>query len=191
VPPSEHDDARAPRVGWTRSAWVAIVAFLLGGAVGAVLARTTETKGAAFAPPPTPSIVQTQTFQVGQSAKTVLGNTVTFLSWSPAPQIGAKPTKGEEFSRIQVKWCAAANLANPISATEIASAWTLQMADSTAISAQTSPYSDQDLMGLVNTAVDPGQCLKGYVVFETPKGQTPQYAIFSGAQTLRWTVAGG
>lgn len=122
---------------------------------------------------------------VGDTYTTPRGNQLTVLSYDspiPAPQY-ERPNAGYEYSAIEVKACANSNLNGKVELNPVD--FTLQMQDDTHVE------SDIDIKepALPLVTLMPGDCVRGWVTFQTPEGQVPKYVIYDETfNPVKWSV---
>jgi Domain of unknown function (DUF4352) len=122
---------------------------------------------------------------MGETATLASGDQVTVYSYTSSvapPNQFSTPKPGNEFSVIDAEACAgnASMSINPQS-------FGLQMPDNSRLDpAFTSAVEPR--LNLSNLA--PGDCARGYVTFETPQGQAPDFVLFeqSNAPPVKWSV---
>ncbi|MDP9485369.1 MAG: DUF4352 domain-containing protein [Actinomycetota bacterium] len=99
-----------------------------------------------------------------------------FLRW--------KPDAGKRFAAIDVRGCATGDDRVPFDGFE----FSLTMPDDTRIASTLPTVSDPALQG---TNLLPGECVRGFVNFQVPKGQRPAYVRFDRIfpdEVARWRV---
>ncbi len=120
---------------------------------------------------------------VGDTASTKSGNKLTVYSYEspiPPPDEYTKPEPGKEFAAIDVEGCATPSKSagfNPFD-------FTLQMPDNTRLEADIAVKEP----ALNDTTLTPGDCVRGWITFQTPQGERPKFIIFTGSSIIKWTV---
>ena len=166
---------------------VGVLSALGGAALGAVVTSVTTPR--ATVAPSQPSVnASSRAFELGRTAQTMRGNRVTAFSWTPDVKWPVEPSNGKGLSQIDVKWCGATG-EQAVSIDTIVGLWSLEMPDGTRISADRRGFRSDDLATQFGVDVIPGDCARGKIVFQTPKGETPEFILFSGVQTVKWRVA--
>ena len=122
---------------------------------------------------------------VGETATLANGAKVIVYSYKPSVPPSnqfSKPESGSEFSVIDVGACAgnAATSINPYS-------FALQMPDNSRLD-PAFVSAVEPRLNLTNLSA--GDCVRGYVTFETPQGQTPSFVLFEQplAPAVKWAV---
>ncbi len=135
---------------------------------------------------------------VGDTATTTKdGNTLTVFSYeSPLTSTNSPgPGPDSEFSAIEVEGCASSSSGRDLM--HVGSpAFVLQMPDGDRIL----PVKEAQETGVKEAVLEtmdpvPGQCERGFVVFQTPRGERPELVVFEEqfkaereAPPIRWTV---
>ncbi len=120
---------------------------------------------------------------VGDTASTKSANKLTVYSYEspiPPPDEYTKPDPGKEFAAIDVEGCATPSKSagfNPFD-------FTLQMPDNTRLEADIEVKEP----ALHDTTLTPGDCVRGWITFQTPQGERPGFVIFTGSSIIKWTV---
>ncbi len=122
---------------------------------------------------------------VGETATLATGDTVTVYSYTPSvppPSQSSQPKSGSEFSVIDAEACAGdtATTINPQS-------FALQMPDNSRLD-PTFGSAVEPPLNVTNLGA--GDCVRGYVTFETPQGQTPSFVLFeqTNVPPVKWAV---
>ncbi len=133
------------------------------------------------APKPTMSTAENPKLTVGDTAITTeSGNKLTVHSYeSPLSLEGSKPDPGFEFSAIDVEGCASQSSGDDLMHVG-PNAFTLRLPDGTRImpEAFTMPDAKVEDPALHTMDAGPGECDRGFVTFQTPRGQRPELVIF-------------
>ncbi len=122
-------------------------------------------------------------FVVGETASTDVGNEITVHSYEYVPPTDIwQPEPGFEFAATDIEGCASPNLEgsagfNPYD-------FGLQMPDNTRLD----PDIGVKEPTLNDTTLTPGDCVRGFVTFQVPQGETPSYVIFTGSSIIKWAV---
>lgn len=125
------------------------------------------------------------------------GNTLTVSSYesSLSPAGSSKPRPGFEFSAIEVEGCSSPSSGRDLMAVGSA-AFVLLMPDG----ARVLPATNAEETGVREPILQtmdpvPGQCEGGFVVFQTPQGERPEFIVFEEqfksedeAPPIRWMV---
>ncbi len=135
---------------------------------------------------------------VGDTATTTEdGNTLTVFSYeSPLPSTNSPgPGPDSEFSAIEVEGCASSSSGRDLM--HVGSpAFVLQMPDGDRIL----PVKEAQETGVKEAVLEtmdpvPGQCERGFVVFQTPRGERPEFVVFEEqfksereALSISWAV---
>ena len=130
---------------------------------------------------PTMSTAENPKLIVGDTAITTeAGNKLTVHSYeSPLSLESSKPDSGFEFSAIDVEGCA-----SPTSTRDLMHvgpvAFTLQLADGTRVKPEVFANKDAEVKepALQTMDASPGECDRGFVTFQTPRGKRPELVIF-------------
>jgi len=146
----------------------------------------------------TKSTTENAELVVGDTATTTEdGNTLTVFSYeSPlAPTNSPEPGPDSEFSAIEVEGCASSSSGRDLM--HVGSpAFVLQMPDGDRIL----PVKEAQETGVKEAVLEtmdpvPGQCERGFVVFQTLRGERPEFVVFeeqfkskTEAPPIRWTV---
>lgn len=129
-----------------------------------------------------------RTYIVGDTATTANGNRLTVHSYeSPvAPTPRNEPEEGYEFAAIDLEWCVSTGAngkpkkANPIH-------FYLHMSDNTRLRWKGNQIKEPRLPVLA--PLDTGDCVRGWITFQKPKGIEPRFIIFTGEPPLvRWAL---
>jgi hypothetical protein len=135
-------------------------------------------------PEPEPRVASAPTSLVlGDTEATDLGNELTVLSYEqPLPtEQYFEPEPGFEYAAIDVEGCAGSGSEtslNPYS-------FTLQMRDNTRLQSDV-PIAEPPLNAVT---LPPGDCVRGYVTFRVPEGETPRYVVFDESfDPIKWSV---
>ena len=139
----------------------------------------------------TASPVEDPTLVVGDTATTAgNGTTLAVLSYeSPTTVKSAKPERGHEFSGIEVKGCAGESSENSLM--QIGpGAFVLRLADGTRLP----PEGLGDGEKVKEPALQsmnplPGECDRGFVTFQTPLGERPEFLLYDEEFVLKNTIA--
>lgn len=118
---------------------------------------------------------------VGDTAITTeAGNKLTVHSYESSLSLeGAKPDPGFEFSAIDVEGCA-----SPTSGRDLMHvgpvAFTLQMPDGTRVMPEVFANKNAEVKEPALQTMDagPGTCDRGFVTYQTPRGERPELVIF-------------
>jgi hypothetical protein len=107
-------------------------------------------------------------------------------SWSTDVNWPIDAQPGQRFSQILVKYCAGS--VTPFPASDLIENFTLQMPDSSTYSSEHIGYNSNEIIGF-NQTLHPGDCVKGVIIFQTPK-KKPRHVVFDtgGGQTFKWSV---
>ncbi len=128
---------------------------------------------------------QSNNLNVGDTAKLGEGRIRVYQYYGqvPAQNDFMRPKGGMEFGAIDVEGCAN-NDAQRFSLNPFY--FNLQMPDNTR-SESTMPAAEPELN---HTELAPGECVRGYVTFEVPQGQTPIAIYFKpmGGESARWNI---
>ncbi len=138
--------------------------------------------------PTTPTTSASSGSAVGDTLTVESGISLTVLSYeSPIPPPSfVQPDPDHDFSAVEVEWCAEPNYNGYINRAST-SYFTLQMPDNThlrgsALQAREPRLSDTPLVAL-------GDCVRGWVTFQTPKGEVPKFVVFSGIESVvKWSI---
>lgn len=120
---------------------------------------------------------------VGETASTDAGNEITVHSYEYVPPTDVwQPEPGFEYAAADIEGCASPSLEgsagfNPYD-------FGLQMPDNTRLQ----PDIAVKEPALHDTTLTPGDCVRGYVTFQVPQGQTPASVIFTGSSIIKWAV---
>lgn len=128
---------------------------------------------------------------LGDTATTASnGTTLAVLSYeSPTTVKGARPDRGYEFSRIEVKGCAGPDSENSLM--QIGpGAFALRLPDGT----RSLPEGLGDEAKVKKPALQsmnplPGECDRGFVTFQAPKGERPELVLYDEQFVLKSTIA--
>lgn len=145
-----------------------------------------------------PSGLENVDLAVGDTAITTEDrNTLTVFSYElPLSPAGAsEPKPGFEFSAIEVEGCA-----SPSSGRDLmhvgSTAFVLRMPDGARVMLATDAEETEVKEPVLETMDPvPGQCDRGFVVFQTPRGERPESVIFeeqltSEAMPIEWAIPG-
>jgi hypothetical protein len=150
---------------------------------------TDRAERSTVAPPtetPTTSVSSDPT--VGDTLTVESGINVTVLSYeSPMPPPPfAQPDPDHEFSAVEVEWCADPSYEGQINKAQ--TTWfTLQMSDNTHLRRTTLQAKEPRLTD--TPLVPPGDCVRGWIMFQTPKSEVPKSIVFSGIDSLvKWAI---
>jgi hypothetical protein len=133
----------------------------------------------------------------GTATTTEDGNTLTVFSYeSPLPPTNSSESgPNSEFSAIEVEGCASSSSGRDLM--HVGSpAFVLQMPDGDRI-LPVKEAQETEVKEAVLETMDPvpGQCERGFVVFQTPRGERPEFVVFEEqfkaereAQPIRWAV---
>lgn len=122
---------------------------------------------------------------VGDTAVTAAGNEITVHSYEYVPPSDIwQPEPGFRFAAIDVEGCAAPDLEgsaglNPFD-------FSLQMPDNTRLETDIGVKEPT----LNDTTLPPGDCVRGWVTYQVPEGQTPTSVIFTASSIIKWAVQG-
>ncbi len=122
---------------------------------------------------------------VGQTARTSAGNEVTVHSYvAVAPTDTFQPEPGFELHAADVEGCAGADIEgsagfNPFD-------FALQMPDNTRLQSDIGVKEPP----LNDTTLTPGDCVRGWVTFQVPEGETPTNVIYTASSIIKWAVQG-
>lgn len=122
---------------------------------------------------------------VGETARTSAGNEVTVHSYeSVAPADTFQPKPGFEFQAADVEGCAGPDIEgsagfNPFD-------FALQMPDNTRLQSDIGVKEPP----LNDTTLTPGDCVRGWVTFQVPEGETPTSVIYTASSIIKWAVEG-
>lgn len=144
---------------------------------------------------PTTSTAENAGLTVGDQAVTnESGNKLTVYSYeSPVSLQGAEPDPGFEFSAIDVEACNGPSAGRDLMQVG-PNAFVLQLSDGTRVKPEV--FSDADAKvkkpALQSMEVR-GACDRGFVTFQTPRGERPDLVIFeeqftTEVQAIEWTV---
>ncbi len=146
----------------------------------------------------TKSTTENADLVVGDTATTTEdGNTLTVFSYeSPLPPTNSsEPGPDSEFSAIEVEGCASSSSGRDLM--HVGSpAFVLQMPDGDRI-LPVKEAQETEVKEAVLETMDPvpGQCERGFVVFQTPRGERPEFVVFEEqfkaereAPSIRWAV---
>ena len=136
---------------------------------------------------------------VGDTATTTEdGNTLTVFSYeSPLPPTNSsEPGPDFEFSAIEVEGCASSSSGRDLMHVG-SSAFVLQMPDGDRVLPVKEAQETEVKEAVLETMHPvPGQCERGFVVFQTPRGERPEFVVFeeqfkaeSEAPPIRWAVS--
>ncbi len=139
----------------------------------------------------TSSPAQDPRLVLGDTATTASnGTTLTVLSYeSPTTVKGAEPDQGYEFSGIEVKGCAGSDSENSLM--QIGpGAFALRLPDRTRLL----PEGLGDEAKVKEPALQsmnplPGECDRGFVTFQTPRGERPELLLYDEEFVLKNTIA--
>lgn len=135
---------------------------------------------------PTPSPTPTA-YAMGETAITPRGNELTAYSWQRGVDWPIDPDAGKDFSHIDVEACLKNDDQGPLPMYDFSQGWTLEMPDHASISSENISYNGDELIGQ-NKSIGLGECARGVVVFQVPKGKTPAFVVYSSSVNLRWAV---
>jgi hypothetical protein len=122
----------------------------------------------------------------GQKGITVAGSEVWVYSWDTNVRWPIDPDPGQQFSEIDVRVCSGpGSQSGPVST--VALDFVLEMKESRQFTSENVSYNSDELIGN-QTTIGPGDCVRGLVIFQTPKGLKPVRVIFSSSSTLKWDV---
>lgn len=121
---------------------------------------------------------------VGDTATiTASGNTMTVYSYesSLAAMNSMKPESGFEFSAIEAEACASSSSGRDLM--EISpDAFSLRYADGTLVRPEI--FEGRDVVvekpALRTMDPEPGTCTRGFIAYQTPRGESPELLIFEG-----------
>ena len=115
------------------------------------------------------------------------GTTLAVRSYgSPWTVGGSRPERGFEFSGIEVKGCAGPNSENSLM--QIGpGAFTLRMPDGTSISPEDGAGVRKPALQSMNPLA--GECGRGFVTFQTPRGERPDLVLYDEELALKKTIA--
>ena len=128
---------------------------------------------------------------LGETATTTkAGNRLTVLSYesSVPPAASSRPEPGYEFSVVEAEGCASQATENYRMYVGPAG-FTLQMPDGTRLRPDVR-MEDMTVKepALMSTEPVLGECLRGFVVFQTPEGERPELVIFEDPLTTETPV---
>ena len=122
---------------------------------------------------------------MGETATLASGDQITVYSYTSSVASNNQfltPKSGNEFSVIDAEACAgtAQMSINPFS-------FGLQMPDNSRVNSGISALDPS----LHAASLAPGDCARGYVTFEIPQGQAPNFVLFdqSNAPPVKWSVS--
>lgn len=166
-------------------AGVALIALLVGVVIGSSVGGGGSPAASPVSPRPRPDVVAPQ--QLGATVTTSVGNQITVSSFESGVDLSAAPPKNKVFAKVEAKWCASVSQATtPVD--NLVLLFVLEMPDGSRVAAEPQAYSSHDLAATTAGSVAPGGCVKGWVVFAVPAGQTPSYVDFNGVGTFRWAI---
>jgi hypothetical protein len=113
-----------------------------------------------------------------------------FAYTEPAAE-GAAPDKtGDEWAAVDVQTCGEAGSVFPVTVSD--GPWSLRYADGTAVTpARTSAaHFPQPQYPATPNTLKAGQCLRGWIMFAVPAGQSPQLVRYApqGATPIDWVI---
>jgi hypothetical protein len=161
--------------------------------VKTVVVTVTVTPSLPSVPSPTPSpftaTPASGVLAMGQTGTTALGNRVTVYSWDTNVHWPVAPRVGSMLSRVDVKFCAADPLppGGRIPVGELPLNLNLQLADATLISGESTGYNSDELL-TSQASLGAGDCARGFVIFQSPKGKHPALVIYSSSSEIMWRV---
>lgn len=173
-----------------RGVAIAAVMLGLGGAfVAGRLTAPNDTRPDGTAPP---RIVAA----MGETRETKLGTKITVLSWSVTslnPRSKSFDVRDDftnpVVSAADIQLCAGSQADSDTTAP--GTFFTLTMQDSSAVEAlqveKLTAHSGRKILNRVFT-VAPGECLRGLLLFRTPKGEKPKHVVFESSSVIRWAV---
>lgn len=120
---------------------------------------------------------------VGDTALTESGNQITVHSFEDVPPTDVwQPEPGFEFVAADVEGCANVNAESAASLNPYD--FQLQMPDNTRLDSDVGVREPP----LNDTTLPPGECVRGYVTYQVPEGETPTDVIFTGSSIIEWAV---
>jgi hypothetical protein len=132
----------------------------------------------------TSTTVARTVFAIGDKVKTPGGNYITVHVFQPvtASNSFSTPTPGTAYRGADIETCAGAQStdANPLY-------YQVEMPDHTRLQIDFG-VKDPALQG---TTLAPGDCVRGWVVFDVPVGQKPSYLVFAPpveSTSIKWSL---
>jgi hypothetical protein len=165
------------RVRWRPAATVVVVVLALT-ACGSGSDSSTATPN-----PSTSATIRLQVFKLGARANSPKGTVVVHAYDPSVPANGSVvPAEGMRFVAIDVEGCAGKNADENTGIDPLL--FYLQI--------ERDPYYPVDQVvrepALHKTLLAPGRCARGWVTFQIPIGQKPQYAFFRSTARIAWTL---
>lgn len=121
---------------------------------------------------------------IGEKAQTRDGNSVSVLSWEqPVEGTAVEPGPGQEYGSAEAEICAGRRGAPRVSPESFA----VELTDGTR---RGRTYFGPREPALSGGSLAAGECVRGWLTFEVPRGQRPAYVVFKGSSQVRW-LAGG
>ncbi len=92
-------------------------------------------------------------------------------------------------SQIDMKFCAADPLppGGRIPVGNLPANMNLQLPDYTLVSGEQTGYNSDELL-TSQASLGPGDCARGLVIFQSPKGKHPALVIFSSSSEIKWRI---
>ncbi len=146
-------------------------------------------------PVPTPSLTfstrsptpTATSFALGETVETTNGNFVTVYSWNPNADRPVEPPSGQQWSSIDFKFCTGPSpQGGSLDATGLPSSFTLEMADSRTMQWDGSTYGNTG--EITGRLLAPNDCIRGLVIYASPKGQKPRNVVFASSSVVKWRV---
>lgn len=121
---------------------------------------------------------------MGETAATSAGNEITVRSYEYVPPTDIwQPEPGFEYAAADIEACASPDLEGSVDLNP--AAFNLQMPDNTRVETDVGVKEPS----LDFTTLPPGDCVRGFVTFQVPQGETPTYLIFTGSSSIiKWAV---
>lgn len=123
-------------------------------------------------------------YQLGDTVQSQVGNKFTVYSWGPAYR-PFDPNPGRVWTKIDVKICAGTDVSQGTIKTD-PTIFSLEMPDSRRINPDGALSGSEDIQ--YDVPLLPHDCLRGDIVFQTLKGKTPKYVVFSSSSVIKWRV---
>ena len=184
----EAPDAPARTFGGRFVVTAALVAALLGGAVGYLASPGTTSTAGVSKPTPLAPPVQ---LKLGETGVTETGGHVTVLTWSRGTPPGGwpAPEDGYEYSRAEVRFCAGEGTWN-FRIREVPYLFNLVDTSGNLIDPQVDvSYSLDELASYNVGLISPNDCITGSIIFVEEKGQPIRAIRFTGRGRFEWDLS--
>jgi hypothetical protein len=135
------------------------------------------------APSPSPN-----TFSFGDTVESATGNQVTVYRWDTDVNWPIEARPGKVLSQIEAKFCVGPNPPQSYDVGALHLAFSLEMPDHARIASESQGYNGDEFLVQTNLMLGAGECARGLVIFQSPKGKRPDYVVFSSSSVIKRNV---